>query len=190
MRKAVVQIDINDEDVHEYNRVRRHEDLFAKSKEQFKRYAEWVGADYHLFTDRYFDNAHCQNEIFRVLDMDEYDLVFTVDIDIMINKWEDIFPLANDGLTLAKRVTGSGINSGIVVWGREARRFTKENLDIERANTFDMPDQDELLQYWSLDMINWIPRQWNDWTFRPDSIFHHFKSTTRGRYESLSNQYS
>ena len=114
--------------------------------------------------------------------MDDYDLILTADIDIIVNRWVDIFPLATDGLTLAKRIDNDGFNTGIVVWGRQAREFTKKNFDLDRANKFDMPDQDELHQYWTKDDINWIPSEWNDWRFTPSGIFWHYKGRYKERY--------
>ena len=181
--RAVVQIYITDGDIPSLDVNKQSEKLIKQSTEDMRMYAQLHDADYYLFTDRYFDNVHPQNEIFRVLDMN-YDLILTADVDVVVNRPEfDIFDTADDGLTAARRPEGGNeINSGILVWGREGRLYTKLNLDMERAESLKNRDQEHLNEIFR-DGFNYISDLWNDYLLRDEGIFHHYKGGMKRNYK-------
>lgn len=181
--RAVVQIYITDGDIPAADSLKQSDKLIADSIEQFKAYAARHDADYFLFTDRYFDNVHPQNEIFRVMDMD-YDYILTADVDITVNRPdESIFEEANRWMTAAYRPGGDPkINSGILVWGRDARDHVRQNLDMAHAESLKNRDQDHLQEIFGTS-FNYISDLWNDYLFREAGVFHHYKGGLKRTYK-------
>ena len=180
--RAVVQIYIDDGHIPNFDRSRQSDKIVADSTSQFKDYASRYGADYFFFQDRYFDNVHPQNEIFRVLTMD-YDQIFTVDVDVVINRDENIFNEANEWMTAAYRPgMDTKINSGVLVWGREARKHVAEVWSIDRAESLKNRDQDHLQEIFGTG-FNYISDAWNDYLLRDEGIFHHYKGGMKRNYK-------
>ena len=180
--RAVVQIYIVGGDIPMGDVHRQNLRLIQDSIEQFQEYARRYDADYYLFTDRHFDNVHPQNEIFRVLEMD-YDRILTVDVDVTINRYEDIFDESNDWMTAAYRPgMDTKINSGVLVWGRKGRQHVKENWSMERAESLKNRDQDHLQEIFGTS-FNYIPDIWNDYLLRDEGIFHHYKGGMKRTYK-------
>lgn len=180
---AVVQIDINAADLPELDKERRNDQLILESTKQFRQYAKESCADYYLFTHPAFSNLHPQLELFRVLSMD-YDLVLTVDTDVLINKKADIFEQCHPTrLSACYRPDGGDhINSGVLVWGREARDWYAKNINMERAANFKNRDQDEINYLNPHYPATRISARFNDYTFHPDSYFHHYKGGSKNDF--------
>ena len=187
MKKAVVQIYIDDNNIPALDVDKQNMRLIQDSIQGFQQYADKHGADYFLFTERYFKNpeVHPQNEIFRVLDLD-YDLILTADVDVVVNRPdEDIFAVScPKWLTAAYRPgMDPNINSGVLVWAPGGRAFTKTWLDLGHAETLKNRDQDHLQEIWGHE-FHYIDDLWNDYLFRDEGIFHHYKAKLKSQYRS------
>ena len=182
---AVVQIDIQTPDLPELDRQRRNDKLILESVNQFREYSKKVGADYYILTHPAYPHLHPQLELFRVLSMD-YDLVLTVDTDVLINKHEDIFEQCHPTrLSACHRPDGGEhINSGVLVWGREARDWYGKNINMQRAANFKNRDQDEINYLNPHFPATRISSRFNDYTFQPDSYFHHYKGGSKNDFSS------
>lgn len=179
---AVVQIDIKT-DVPTFDMVRRNEQLRSRSYADFRLYADHNDYDYFFFNEPKYPGYHPQLEIFRILDMD-YDRIITVDTDVVINKRSDIIEHSHPtGLSACLRPDGGdNINSGVLVWGREARDYYKSAVDIKRAAKFKNRDQDEINLISREYPAYKISHRFNDYTFREDSYWHHYKGGLKHKY--------
>ena len=181
---AVVQIDITT-DVPDFDMNRRNEKLKSDSIAHFRIYAATHDYDHHYFTEPKFPGYHPQLEIFRVLDMD-YDRIITVDTDVLIHNNADIIEHSHPtGLTACLRPDGgNSINSGVLVWGREARDYYRAAVDIDRAASFKNRDQDEINLISNKYPAHRISHRFNDYTLHPDSYWHHYKGGLKQKYSS------
>lgn len=182
---AIVQIDIQDPDLPEIDAKRRNDKLIEHSIHQFRHYAGLIAADYHLFTEPVFTHHHPQLEIFRVLDMD-YDRILTVDTDVIINSFADIFEHSHPTKLSAcwRPDGGDHINSGVLIWGSEALLWYKQNVDIARAAAFKNRDQDEINLLNEKYPAFRMSSRFNDYTFKPHSYFHHYKGGSKHDFSS------
>ena len=186
MKKAVVQIYIEDGDIPKLDVEKQNKQLIEDSIKDFRGYADLYGADYFLCTDRFYNDpqVHPQNEIFRVLHLN-YDYILTVDVDVVVNQWHyNIFEASHPTLLNAAWRPGfdPNINSGVLVWTPEAQEFTKEHLDLAHAETLKNRDQDHLLEIWGHE-FHYLDDRWNDYLFRDDGFFHHYKAGLKSKYD-------
>ena len=187
-RIAIVQVYINGP-VPKLDADRRNDLLVDQSVMDFKHYAHINNYEHVFVTEPKFHDCHPQMEIFQILDKDEYDRIITVDVDVTIQDLRhDIIEHSHPtGLSACWRPDGGdNINSGVLVWGKEARKVFRETYsrdDIAAADTFKNRDQDLINMFVKHYPANRITSKFNDYTFAPDSYWWHYKGGSKLQWQ-------
>ena len=192
MRTAIVQVDIHIDDIKfdkEDLAVKRYdEEVIAKSKLSFIKYARKVNADYMCMHQAKWPELHPQVEIFRFLDWTHYDFVCFTDCDVIANTDENIFDHCKiDKLNYKHRCAAEiakhgeiDFNSGVVVFGREVSPRIKQKLDIVKANKLHRRDQEHMWDMMQEDSTlgHRLPEKFNMYfNLRDYDGFIHFKGS-------------
>lgn len=195
---AIVQIDIPPKKVvkrweKDDALVRYHEELIDLSKRSFINYAKHIGVDYHCYHTAIWPQYHPQVEIFRnTIDM-QYDFILAVDIDVVANTKENIFPHCAPGKVSyvdrrpkekdywIRRAGKTVFNSGTVVFHRDVADTVNENLDLDKADRIDGRDQATLQDMFDdLGIGHRLPFRFNNYEKEDiNGTFIHFKGGTK-----------